>query len=1284
MATKLTREELEKRVQELEKEAYERDRAEQSLLQEKYFSDSIIDSLPGVFYFFDYAGKFIRWNRNWEEVTGYSANEVRERSPLDYFDGEDKEEIARRIGEVFAVGKSTAEAAFKSKSGMKTPYYFTGLRIEIDGENYLGGLGIDISQRINLENDLLKAKDELELRVQERTSELVRANEHLKQEIEDRKAAEKRVQASNALLEAMGEAGSRKEYLTKVSALVLQWTGCKRGGIRIVNENDEVPYEYCIGFSDDFLESEGKLSIYKDNCVCTRVSRQSLEPQDAPYLTRNGSFHCNDTKRLAETLSQNELKNFRGVCIEKGFLSVAVIPLRFENKVIGAIHLCDERPGMVPLPVVDFIETMAALIGEAIHKFTIKDELQQHYNAQEIVNSLLQLSLTEISLEELFSITLQKIISIPWLSVKEAGAIFLLEEDSKNLVMGAQIGLGERFQRECARISIEKCLCGKAAKVGKIVFSDHPKGIVRGKCDQQLPQGHFCLPLKISDQIVGVMSAFTENGTRPTKAEEKFFLVIANALAGIVQRRQLEDALRSKSLYARSLIEASLDPLVTISADGKITDVNKATELVTGISRGRLIGTDFSDYFTEPENAREGYKQVFKEGSVRDYPLSIRHESGSITQVLYNATLYRNESGDVQGIFAAARDITQQRRAEEELQKHAQMLDLANDTIMIFDLDGRINYWNKGAELCYGWTRQEVMARNVHELLKTEFPKPIEHIRTEILASGHWEGNLIHEMRNGLKVTVASRWTLQYDADLHPIAVLEINHDITDKMRAEKELREKSLYARTLIESSLDPLVTISDTGKIMDVNKATELVTGVPRDELIGSDFSDYFTEPDKAREGYRQAFVEGFVRDYPLAIRDHSGSITEVIYNATLYRNESGAVQGVFAAARDVTKLKEIERELREKSLYARSLIEASLDPLVTIRADGKIMDVNKATELVTGRSRDELIGSDFSDYFTEPHRAREGYKRVFLDGSVRDYPLAILHESGNFIDVVYNASLYTNDAGEVQGVFAAARDITQRKRAEEALKQYSERLEEMVETRTKELRNAQEQLIRKERLAVLGQLAGGVGHELRNPLGAIKNAAYFLKMVLENPEEDVQEAVEILEKEVGKSEKIISSLLDFARPKLPLRCKTDIAAVLKEELSRLNIPDNIVLVRRLDDLLPSLIADPDQLGQVFSNVFSNAIQAMPEGGTLSIRSEMSGKDSVAVLISDSGPGIPKENLGKLFEPLFTTKAKGIGLGLPITKSIIDQHGGTIEVQSPPGAGCTVIITLPLHPEE
>src|SRR3989338_2585583 len=229
--------------------------------------------------------------------------------------------------------------------------------------------------------------------------------------------------------------------------------------------------------------------------------------------------------------------------------------------------------------------------------------------------------------------------------------------------------------------------------------------------------------------------------------------------------------------------------------------------------------------------------------------------------------------------------------------------------------------------------------------------------------------------------------------------------------RADLFRKQTSQYVRSLIEASLDPLVTISPEGKITDVNEGSIKVTGISREELIGTDFSNYFTEPEKARAGYQQVFAKGFVTDYPLTIRHKDGRLTDVLYNASVYKDVAGKVLGVFAAARDVT-------EQKQASQSARSLIEASLDPLVTISPEGKITDVNEATINVTGMPRETLIGTDFSNYFTEPEKARAGYRQVFDQGFVTDYPLTIRHSNGTITDVLYNATVYKDASSNVQG--------------------------------------------------------------------------------------------------------------------------------------------------------------------------------------------------------------------------------------------------------------------------
>ncbi|OHB51801.1 MAG: hypothetical protein A2Y10_06610 [Planctomycetes bacterium GWF2_41_51] len=506
---------------------------------------------------------------------------------------------------------------------------------------------------------------------------------------------------------------------------------------------------------------------------------------------------------------------------------------------------------------------------------------------------------------------------------------------------------------------------------------------------------------------------------------------------------------RQASQYARSLIEASLDPLVTISPEGKITDVNQATISVTGIARDKLIGTDFSNYFTEPEKAREGYQQVFAKGSVTDYPLTIRHKDGKLVDVLYNASVYKDVNGKVLGVFAAARDVTESKGVMREFAETKNFLNniLQSSTkysIIGKDLDHKILSWNEGAQRNYGYTAEEIIGQDSSVLHTPEDVKSgiVDEMLTTAYEKGLAEGEYMRVRKDGSRFIASVVVTRRNDASGHPIGFLLMSNDISEKKQAEEQLKQASQYARSLIESSLDPLVTISADGKITDVNEATAKVTGVSREQLIGTDFSNYFTEPEKAREGYQQVFAKGFVTDYPLTIRHRNGKLTDVLYNASVYKDTRGNVIGVFAAARDVTVQK-------QTSQYARSLIESSLDPLVTISADGKINDVNEATIKVTGVSREQLIGTDFSNYFTEPEKAREGYQQVFAKGYVIDYPLTIRHRDGRLTDVLYNASVYKDTRGNVIGVFAAARDVTARKKVEEELADQRRReLERLVE--------------------------------------------------------------------------------------------------------------------------------------------------------------------------------------------------------------------------------------------
>ena len=369
--------------------------------------------------------------------------------------------------------------------------------------------------------------------------------------------------------------------------------------------------------------------------------------------------------------------------------------------------------------------------------------------------------------------------------------------------------------------------------------------------------------------------------------------------------------------------------------------------------------------------------------------------------------------------------------------------------------------------------------------------------------------------------------------------------------------------------------------------------------------------------------------------------------------------------------------ESVLRETRDYLDSLIQHSNVPIVVLDRQGRITLFNTAFEHLTGYGADEMLGQ-LSEALIPEESREEALQKINEALAAGEHwealEIPIRCADGRVAICLWNSSnIYTPDGKTLLATIAQGQDITQRKRAEEAL-----------EERTKELQEAQEQLIVKEKLASVGQLAAGVAHEINNPLGTI--LLFSDIMCKELPPDDSRRGdLQMIMNETTRCKTIVSDLLNFARQNEVLAQSTDVNTLLCETVEEIKIQpifEQVQTILRLDPTLPKIQADPAQLKEIFINIMTNAAEAMKGGGSLTITTEPTADEIIKIAFQDTGCGIPKENLSKIFTPFFTTKpiGKGTGLGLAIVYGIIKMHRGQIYVESEVGVGSTFTITLPI----
>lgn len=583
----------------------------------------------------------------------------------------------------------------------------------------------------------------------------------------------------------------------------------------------------------------------------------------------------------------------------------------------------------------------------------------------------------------------------------------------------------------------------------------------------------------------------------------------------------------------------------------------------------------------------------------------------------------------------------------KELQNSSQqfknMFDHAPIGIFHISPEGKVYRANKAltSMLHYDSIDQFISKINKSSFQETHYANEEDHFRgfSEILLDDRWhcyEIPLKTKIGDINTVELSLRSVKNLDGEVEYLEgfVRDIT-PVTERKDLEEALRESKTKFRNLVETIPDILWEINSEAIFTYISPQCQAVTGYSPEEIIGQPFifmvqQEYLPE---IAEILNEHFQKGEHHlNFEMQAQHKNGNKIVIEIRALELRDNNGQLTGFRGIARDITENKMVEEEIKKVNIYNRSLIETSLDPLVTIGPDGKIKDVNYATEVITGYSRMEIIGTDFSDYFTNPEEARLSYGRVFREGMVKDYPLEIQHKSGNITSVLYNASIYRDESGKVIGVVAAARDITRRKMAENDIK---------ASLHQKEL------------------LLQEIHHRVKNNLQIISSLLNLQEKYVED-----EESVSVLQESKNRvlSMAMIHEMLYDSEDLRTINFFGYIQHLVYILFNSYGVNTNLLQLHLNVDEIYLNIETAVPCGLIISELVSNSLKYAFPGerhGNLSIDFHLENDDEFQLIIEDDGAGIPDDVDFRSTD----------SLGLRLVNSLVNQLDGTIELDSSRG---------------
>jgi PAS domain S-box-containing protein len=741
-------------------------------------------SMDGI-WLLDDEGRILEANQAVCKFLGYSREELLTMGIKDVEAIETPEQILRTIARLKKKGVGRIERTHRRKDGVLVP-------VEINA-TYLERNGYHVT--LACIRDLTKQK-----------------------------IFEKNAALHNMLLRLSTAKTGRQEFLDAVVAQIKEWCGAQMVALGLAQEPDGMfAFISLAGSQSSFKGCGAHAQARPEQCLCYRIFHNRPEPQDTKFLTSGGSFYCNNLPQFFAGLSDTQRAKYQVACLKMSPVAMALLPLRYQGDLLGVLFLAGDEAGQVSRPAVDFLESMTPLVAEGIARHSMEAELERNLQKQGVINRLLSLALEDLPLDELLRRSLELLTTLPWIALESKGAVFLVEEHADMLVMRAHQGLPEPIIQQCTQVPFGRCLCGRAAASHAVHFS--------AKCDEfheigyhQMPShGHYCIPIRHGERVLGVLNLYVKAGHRRTVSEEDFLVVVAQTLAGIIVRQEAEEARRRANQELSLLVRNTPAIVCKGLLDGSVVFSDDKVEQMLGYPREefdqrRIKWTDL----ILPED-REQAEQIFLKalkGSnsyVREYRM--RRKAGDIIWVQERSQIVYNAQGETDYVSAVVFDITKRKQGEDALRVEKETaqryLDIAPVIFAVVDMTGTITLINKtGCELL-GYSEEHILGRNYVDFIPQARRNSLVPLFQGWLSgernhSGYVEAPLF--TKDGQERLIAWRSVSLKNNAGECTACLAAGEDITERRRAEEALQDTVKRLHRTLEGTVTGLATAVET----------------------------------------------------------------------------------------------------------------------------------------------------------------------------------------------------------------------------------------------------------------------------------------------------------------------------------------------------------------------------------------------------------------------------------------------------------------------------------------